>query len=67
MKYAMPISYRKMCNICGTFVSLTVDEVNFHGVTNIPCPNCKNPVKFTGDYGKITEGVKVERWADEQE
>ena len=67
MKYAVPIEYRKVCTICGTLVSLKVEEMNFHGVTNVPCPVCRSPVKFTGDYGKITEGVKVERWADEQE
>lgn len=63
MEYRAPISYKKTCRICHTIVTLRVDEIRFNGVTNVTCPTCHNPVKFTGDYGRVEDGVLVDKYA----
>ena len=64
MQYRVPISYRKMCRVCHTIVTIQVNEVKFSGATVVTCPTCHNPVKFTGDYGVVEDGVRVDRWKE---
>lgn len=53
------MTYSKHCPQCLSIVRLTVDEINFNGVTTVPCPVCHGAIKFTGDYGKILGDVSA--------
>lgn len=53
------LTYQKICPHCLTIIRLTVDEMNFNGVTAVGCPVCGSAVKFTGDHGSVLDEVKT--------
>lgn len=53
------LSYQKHCQHCMSIIRITVDELNFDGVTVIGCPVCGASVRFTGDFGSVLNDVKT--------
>ena len=54
------LTYQKFCQHCFTIIRLTVDELNFNGVTAVGCPVCGSVVRFTGDHGSVLGDVKTQ-------
>lgn len=51
------LSYSRICPCCRTVVRITTNEMNFHGVTSVPCPLCGMGIRFTSDLGFILRDV----------
>ena len=59
MRALLANAYSRECPHCHSVLELSVDRMNFNGVTWVDCPLCDAPVKFTDDKGFLLPYVDV--------
>ena len=59
MRALLANAYSRECPHCHSVLELSVDRMNFNGVTWVDCPLCDMPVKFTDDKGFLLPYVDV--------
>lgn len=59
MRALLANAYSRECPHCRTVAEISVDRMNFNGVTWVTCPLCDKRMRFTDDKGLLLPFVDV--------